>query len=40
MTSEIRTEIKALRKSEARYRILLDTMAHGVQVNDCEGTIT
>jgi len=40
MNSDIKTEIESLKKSEARYRILLDTMSHGVQVNDCEGTIT
>ena len=29
-----------LEKSEERYRLLVDTMTHGVQENDCKGTIT
>ena len=34
-----KTPESELRKSESRYRLLLDTMEHGVQENDCEGTI-
>jgi len=34
------SDIQTLRQSENRYRLLLDTMSHGVQENDTEGTIT
>ena len=34
------TSFEELKNSEKRYRLLLDTMKHGVQENDCEGTIT
>jgi two-component system, cell cycle sensor histidine kinase and response regulator CckA len=31
---------EALRANETRYQLLLDTMVHGVQENDCSGVIT
>jgi PAS domain S-box-containing protein len=31
---------EALRANEMRYQLLLDTMIHGVQENDCSGVIT
>jgi PAS domain S-box-containing protein len=37
-TGDRRSE--ALRANEKRYQLLLDTMIHGVQENDCSGVIT
>ncbi len=34
------TDMQVLRNSEQRLRLLLDTLPHGVQVNDCAGVIT
>ena len=32
-------ETVSLRESEKRFRVLLENMSHGIQVNDCNGTI-
>jgi len=40
MDNENNSNIDALSRSVKHYRLLLDTMKHGVQENDCEGTIT
>ncbi len=40
MGSERKSAIVMPRKSEASYRLLIDTIPHGVQEYDCEGTIT
>ncbi|MDX1775515.1 MAG: PAS domain S-box protein [Desulfobulbales bacterium] len=40
MNNENLQELKLLRKNEQRLRLLLDTMTHGVQESDCQGTIT
>ena len=40
MDKDNNSDIAALSRSLKRYRLVLDTMNHGVQENDCEGTIT
>lgn len=40
MSPEKQSTIDALRHSESRYRLLLNTLIHGVQECDCTGTIT
>lgn len=40
MNSEKDCAMKSPGKGEERYRLLLDTLTHGVQENDCDGVIT